>query len=837
MHDDPLFTAFWRMEDDMKVLARGCVTALLMSSVLFACTAADRGGGGGAPKPEPIMVEISPPDAALVIEEETDFTATVTGSEDTSVTWSTTGGIVTGTGTTITYTAPATEGIHTITAMSKADPDVSAAATVTVTKLHISIEPATAELLTGEALQLTATVTGAEDQGVTWHAEEGIITGSGNTITYTAPELPGTYSVTATSTADTRFSASATMLVRKPGHEEVVVSISPEMTILLSGQQQQFTVTVTGTENTGITWSTTDGTVAGTGRTVTYTAPGRSGTYTVTATSEADPTVSASATVTVKEVVEPSITSFEATPADGVAPLTTTFTWGIANPDGVTASCTLNAGDGSAAYTLSPCASGQQEHIYAVPGVYAPTLTLAVHEMPQQMTTSVTVAPGMEVGEWEEVATYLDYRVVGANTWLPVTGFVRVQPLNMGRAIHTVELTNLQPGTEYEFRLPYDPLVVYPTVVADPTTNMTIHWQTPVPLHENQPRPESDAWVFRFRTFPGQLSSEPVRIGFGGDIKQNDQPYEIYEQVWQAYASQDLHALVITGDWVYDDNDPFKEPYWGDNRFADLWDAYKRYGQDSQGRLTPILPGIGNHEVGFVEAEGEKGYNGTPYHWVTRTLGDNTVFAVQFPTVPYRWYFVTDIGDYASIVMLDSEHINQSISSSGSAQTQWLEDTLNARTHVPTVIPTYHVAGFTITRSFTGGLPTRIRDTWHPIFDRHDNIEIVFAAHEHAYGETHWIDYGKVVPEGQGIKYLGAGHMGTLQDRSFWNPATTWYLKDAFGYRVKTAESGETHPDDGRTVDATGDYSRHVWIVELTDTQRLVRSFMTNGTERTRFTY
>jgi uncharacterized protein YjdB len=437
---------------------------------------------------------------------------------------------------------------------------------------------------------------------------------------------------------------------------------------------------------------------------------------------------------------------------------------------------------------------------------------------------------GQRVGEWVEVATYLDYRAMGATSWRSAVGSARLQHLDMGRVTHTVTLEGLEPGTEYEFRLPYDPLVAYPTVIHDPTTHMTIHWQTHIPLFEFQPVPTGDAWRFRFRTFPAQLSEVPVRIGFGGDIKQSAQPNEIYAQVFAAYTAQDLHALVITGDWAYDDNIPFKEPYVGDNRFADLWDAYKLHGADGEGRLTPILPGIGNHEVAG-------GYNGRQYRWGSRTLGDNTVFASQFPAVPEHWFFATDIGDYASIVMLDSEHVSPRIATSGDRQTAWLAETLEAREHLPNVFVTYHVAAYPVHRTFSGGIPTRIRTHWHPLLDRHDNIKLVFEMHDHVYGESHWIRGGAIVGEGEGIKYLGAGHMGTTQDRLFWNPATTWYLKDAYGLRAKKAENGVAHQDDGRFYDQTGGRTRHIWIVELTEGERRVRSHMIDGTSRANFTF
>jgi acid phosphatase type 7 len=496
--------------------------------------------------------------------------------------------------------------------------------------------------------------------------------------------------------------------------------------------------------------------------------------------------------------------------------------------------------DGSGAYSLDAVAAGTYDIGAWADGFHdAEYVEVASHP---ELVVDVEVLeltaigedevfdPGAPVAEWVDVQTYLDFRVYGTDGWTSASGFARLQPLGMGRAIHTVELSTLEPGTEYEFRLPYDPAVAYPVVLDDPTTTMTIHWQTRGPLHEFQPRPTTDEWVFRFRTFPDSLSDDPVRIAFGGDIKQSSQPYETYELVLSTYTAQDLHALVITGDWVYDDNLPFKEPYWGDNRFADLWDVYKLHGSDSEGRLTPIVPGIGNHEVAG-------GYRGQQYDWDTQTLGDNTVFAVQFPTAPPGWYFVVDIGEYASIVMLDSEHVNPRIGNSQDVQTLWLERVLEDRVDVTNVFVTYHVAAYPVARSFSGGLPHRIRTNWHPLLDAHDNIKLVFEMHDHVYGESHWIRGGEVVAEGEGIKYLGAGHMGTIQNRGFWNPATTWYLKDAMGLHVKQSESGEEHPDDGMSMDADGSRTRHVWIVELVSDERRVRSYMIDGSERTSFTF
>ena len=76
----------------------------------------------------------------------------------------------------------------------------------------------------------------------------------------------------------------------------VTLSVSPTSASLQPGATQQFSATVTGSTNAAVTWTATGGTISTSGL---YTAPSTAGTYTVKATSVADNTKSASATVTV----------------------------------------------------------------------------------------------------------------------------------------------------------------------------------------------------------------------------------------------------------------------------------------------------------------------------------------------------------------------------------------------------------------------------------------------------------------------------------------------------------------------------------------------------------
>ena len=85
------------------------------------------------------------------------------------------------------------------------------------------------------------------------------------------------------------------------GGGNVAVSVSPASATLLSIQKQQFTATVSGTSNTGVTWSATGGSVDANGL---YTAPTVTAptNMVVKATSKADSSKSASAAITVNPV-------------------------------------------------------------------------------------------------------------------------------------------------------------------------------------------------------------------------------------------------------------------------------------------------------------------------------------------------------------------------------------------------------------------------------------------------------------------------------------------------------------------------------------------------------
>ena len=105
---------------------RSAAAPLLAAITLAGCSLADIG-----PKRQ-VQVTIAPTSVTLAPSAQQGFAATVSGTSNQAVTWSATGGTITGTGPAITYTAPAEPGTYEGGATGAAQPGKHAAAQVLV---------------------------------------------------------------------------------------------------------------------------------------------------------------------------------------------------------------------------------------------------------------------------------------------------------------------------------------------------------------------------------------------------------------------------------------------------------------------------------------------------------------------------------------------------------------------------------------------------------------------------------------------------------------------------------------------------------------------------------
>lgn len=166
------------------------------------------------------------------------------------------------------------------------------------TSIVVTLAPLAAEVRPGGSVSFTASVTGAADTGIAWAVQEGTPGGTVDTTgLYTAPATTGTFHVIAASRADpAKFLVAAVTVAAAP----VAVRVVPASSAVDACGTVTFSATVSGAASTGVRWEVKEGSAGGTiTQGGTYTAPATAGTYHVAASSLADPTQAAEATVIV----------------------------------------------------------------------------------------------------------------------------------------------------------------------------------------------------------------------------------------------------------------------------------------------------------------------------------------------------------------------------------------------------------------------------------------------------------------------------------------------------------------------------------------------------------
>ncbi|MFA9478118.1 fibronectin type III domain-containing protein [Phycisphaerales bacterium AB-hyl4] len=329
----------------------------------------------------------------------------------------------------------------------------------------------------------------------------------------------------------------------------------------------------------------------------------------------------------------------------------------------------------------------------------------------QDPTTTMTV-------QWHTLmdvsATSLMYRPLGETTWQTQSGAYTPFP-DTPRHIHAVEITGLDPNRDYEFRLPG----------------------------------YSD--TYKFRTMPAD-SSQPINFVVGGDIRQSQSRYrDMHDQV----AKLDPMFAVIGGDLAYDDGRADRV-----NNWHQFFDAWRDRMVTPDGRLIPMLPVAGNHELTGGYTDSNDPNAGRTYFF--------DLF--KFPGQPGP--VAMDFGNYLSLVTLDTGHFVPV-----PEQNEWLDETLAERRErdVDHILPIYHIPAYPSSRDFDHRRITEVRDEWTPIFDKYD-IDIAFEHHDHAYKRTPRIRAGEIDPTG--VLYIGDGAWGA-STRDVHDPDEAWWLDEA----------------------------------------------------------
>ncbi len=120
-----------------------------------------------------------------------------------------------------------------------------------------------------------------------------------------------------------------------------------------------------------------------------------------------------------------------------------------------------------------------------------------------------------------------------------------------------------------------------------------------------------------------------------------------------------------------------------------------------------------------------------------------------------------DIGDYLSLVLLDTGHI----SAIAGEQADWLESALEERQDRQHLIVANHVPAYPSYRAPEGkggafGTGEAQRLHWSPLFEKF-KVDGVLEHHDHTYKRTHPLTDGLL--DKNGVLYLGDGSWGRLR--------------------------------------------------------------------------
>jgi hypothetical protein len=290
------------------------------------------------------------------------------------------------------------------------------------------------------------------------------------------------------------------------------------------------------------------------------------------------------------------------------------------------------------------------------------------------------------------------YAPLATETWQVGKPFTKPFP-DTDLKVHRCELTGLTPGTEYRFLIGNDPP------------------------------------VYRFRTMPAKATNT-IQFVSGGDSGTGE--HAIGTNILAA--KQEPYFALIGGDLAYDNG---RSP----DTFLKFLQNYHQHMVDPKGRLIPMLSCIGNHEV-----------NG---HYQKERASSPHYLSVFDGFLKETTYGVMDIGDYLSLVLLDTGHI----APIGGEQTHWLATTLADRQDRAHLIVANHVPAYPSVRvprigEAKGGTGQENREHWCPLFEKF-NVDVVLEHHDHAFKRTHPIKDGLV--DKHGVLYLGDGSWGKLR--------------------------------------------------------------------------
>ena len=228
-------------------------------------------------------------------------TASDRDGDDLSYNWSASGGNISGTGASVNWTAPDSEGFYDVTVMVTDGRSIEVMKQITIT-VRANEQPIITSLvadaewtLLGGTLQLmcTASEPDGDELSYEWSTTGGDISGMGAVVNWTAPEEVGMYDVTVVVKDGHSSSATDSLSIsvateQPPIIEDLLITadhcyLKTNTSPYKVGKEQEYHIECVVADTSielSYEWSCEDGTISGEGSMITWTAPNK----TITAT-------------------------------------------------------------------------------------------------------------------------------------------------------------------------------------------------------------------------------------------------------------------------------------------------------------------------------------------------------------------------------------------------------------------------------------------------------------------------------------------------------------------------------------------------------------------------
>lgn len=330
-----------------------------------------------------------------------------------------------------------------------------------------------------------------------------------------------------------------------------------------------------------------------------------------------------------------------------------------------------------------------------------PTTTMAVQWVGtkgETADTKVYFRPLTTVFSKELAAGVGAAGAIGSPNWRSVTTKEKPYPYSDFK-VYRAELTGLQPGTDYQFRI------------------------------------GKDSPIYRFRTMPAK-ANDAISFISGGDCGVNQHTVANNIQA----ARQDPAFAVIGGDLAYENGKSVATHL----AFLKNW-SKTMIGRD--GRLIPMLACLGNHEV-------EGGYG-------TKREKAPFFYALFDGLFTDTGYATLDFGQYLSLVLLDTGHTTPIAGDQTTWLDKQLKERRD-HPHVMIVnhVPAYPTARRWESLLLSAGTGEPNRKHWVPLFDQY-RVPVVLEHHDHTFKRTKPLVGG--MANDNGVLYLGDGSWGRLR--------------------------------------------------------------------------